>query len=286
MKTYTDLQDLYTSLTNDSTTTNITLGMSLTNDYIRKMAKTKNWWFMTDTATDTSVADQVEYYLPRECDILENVYFVISDEKYIPTEIKSRVNWDCLTASESSSTYPEYYYIQNNKISFYPTPSTAAYTIYFIYKKKVVSLSKADYTTGTITLTNEDATVTGAGTTFLNSMVGRYLKYNENWYKIKTFTSTTSLELEYAYDGTTVAGASYTIGEVSVLPEDYQEIPVYKAASVYYTKKGLTPRAQLFDGLYNEGVKEMLANEKQKTNSVSLNQVNYTFNSNFNPKVS
>lgn len=43
MKTYTDLQDLYTSLTNDSTTTNITLGMSLTNDYIRKMAKTKNW---------------------------------------------------------------------------------------------------------------------------------------------------------------------------------------------------------------------------------------------------
>jgi len=47
---------------------------------------------MTDTATDTSVADQVEYYLPRECDVLENVYFVISDEKYIPTEIKSRVD--------------------------------------------------------------------------------------------------------------------------------------------------------------------------------------------------
>jgi len=41
-------------------------------------------------------------------------------------------------------------------------------------------LSNADYTTGTITLTDEDATVTGAGTTFTAGMVGRYLKYNEN----------------------------------------------------------------------------------------------------------
>jgi hypothetical protein len=260
--------------------------MGLINNYIRRLGKLKDWWFMIDTDTETAVADQSEYYLPRDCDILESVYFVADDTKYLPKEVKTRVDWDCITSSDADASYPSYFYIQNNKINFYPTPSSADYTIYFIYKKKIVDLSNDDYTTGTISLTNGDATVTGSGTTFTSSMVGRYLEYNEEWYKISTFTSTTSLELEYEFEGTTGTGLSYTVGEVSVLPEDYQDLPVYKAASIYYTKKELTARAALFDQIYKEGVEDMLRTVNKKTMDVSLRNKPYTLNQNFNPTVS
>lgn len=81
--------------------------------------------------------------------------------------------------------------------------------------------TNANYSTGTITATNGDATVTGSGTswaTTTNAEVGEYIQLpDDKWYKIASIASNTSLEIEIAYQGATLAGETYVIspwGEV------------------------------------------------------------------------
>jgi hypothetical protein len=84
-----------------------------------------------------------------------------------------------------------------------------------------------DYTTGTVTVAVTTGVVTGSATTFTSSMVGKGFKADGHsaWYRIKTFTSTTSITIEddkddvtSAYTGGAIAGgATYTIEGATVL---------------------------------------------------------------------
>jgi len=265
MDTYTSSKNLYTTLTHDTTAGNSSAGMTLVNTYIKIISRLKEFDFLTKKSSTTSVADQSEYQLPRDCALLKSLYFLIDDTKYEPKEITSRSQWDRVTASESDSTYPSYFYIEKNKIYFSPTPSTAGYAIHFIYTKKLKDISAEDYDTGTVTLTNESAAVVGDGTTFTENMIGRYLKYNDEWYEIKSYTDATHITLEYEFDGTTGSGLSYLIGDVSVLPDGYQHIPVYKAVSLYYFSKALRGRGIEFREEYKESIEDMKRYYFEKT---------------------
>lgn len=78
-----------------------------------------------------------------------------------------------------------------------------------------------DYTTGTVAVAVTTGVVTGTGTTFASGMVGLGFKATGHsvWYRIKTYTSATSITIEddsddntSAYTGGAIsAGASYTI---------------------------------------------------------------------------
>ena len=72
------------------------------------------------------------------------------------------------------------------------------------------------------------------------------------WYEIASVTSTTELELVSPYQGTTVSGgsASYTIGQVSNLPEEYQEISLWDALYVYWSS-GQDPKMERADRAKN-----------------------------------
>ncbi len=77
-----------------------------------------------------------------------------------------------------------------------------------------------DYTTGTVTI-DVSGNVTGSGTTFTASMVGKGFKAtgHSKWYRVITFTSATAIVIQNdtyddaaAYDGGVInAGATYTI---------------------------------------------------------------------------
>lgn len=71
----------------------------------------------------------------------------------------------------------------------------------------------SNYVTGTISLTNGSATVTGSGTTFIAGDVGKVLRVvGENtFYRISAYTSATSITLASNYTGTTGSGKSYVI---------------------------------------------------------------------------
>lgn len=78
-----------------------------------------------------------------------------------------------------------------------------------------------DYDTGTVTVDVTTGVVTGSGTTFTAAMVGRGFQADGHttWYRVKTYSSPTSIVIEDDFDditsaytgGAIGAGASYTI---------------------------------------------------------------------------
>lgn len=70
------------------------------------------------------------------------------------------------------------------------------------------------YTTGTVSVTNNSNTVTGSGTTWLNTVQPGWkfrVNTNGNWYTVASVSSNTSLTLTTPYFGPTATGQAYTL---------------------------------------------------------------------------
>ncbi|HEY4716356.1 MAG TPA: hypothetical protein VII00_04555 [bacterium] len=70
------------------------------------------------------------------------------------------------------------------------------------------------YTTGTVAVTNNNTSVTGTGTTWLNTVQPGWkfrVDTNGNWYTVASVASDTSLTLTTAYFGSTASGQAYTL---------------------------------------------------------------------------
>lgn len=79
----------------------------------------------------------------------------------------------------------------------------------------------ANYTTGTVSVTQGSTTVTGSGTTW-NTLVdaGMFLQVGGSgrYYVVKSITDTTHLELTEAYEGSTGAGNAYVLSPLATAP--------------------------------------------------------------------
>jgi hypothetical protein len=277
MLSYTKLRNLYGQLTNNPSSASLTLGDSLINSAYRQICAVRPWYWLEGTNTAVTVADQQAYALPYDYDKLINTYQLVGAYKYIPREIVSQDDWDRLNQqAQYESNYPIYFHIYAGQLNFWPIPSTAGQTITYNYRKNVIDLSIADYTTGTVT-TNGTTTVTGSGTSWNTSMIGKFFQITPTataatngdgfWYKVSGVASTTSLTLEKAYAGSNVTGAAYTIGQMPALPEAFQDTPVYKAAEVYFTTIEPEPvRAQMFRQMYDDKYQGLVDDSKKSVN--------------------
>ena len=79
--------------------------------------------------------------------------------------------------------------------------------------KRYTFLTTAPYDTGTVTATNASRAITGSGTTFTSAMVGRKFKLDsdQSIFTITRFVSTTSIEIDRAFQGTTDSSLNYDI---------------------------------------------------------------------------
>jgi hypothetical protein len=96
----------------------------------------------------------------------------------------------------------------------------------WLYEKDTI-VTTARYNTGTVTVTEGSATVTGSGTTFTSAMEGRKFKVTgfEEIYTIESVDSTTQLTLDNEYNGDDDDEASYDIFEDEYsLPSDCDHI--------------------------------------------------------------
>lgn len=273
MKSYTTLRNLYGALTNSTDTTNLSNGDAWINDAQRLMISYSNSDYTEALSTDVTVASQQSYELPYNYDKLNSVTITVGTYKYPILEVTERQFWNLLQQTTNfTSTIPQYYFIDAGKIYFYPTPSANNNTINYSYKMLVKDLANADYTTGTITLTNGSTTVTGAGTTFTSAMVGRYLKGNNDgyWYKIQSFTNATTITLSKKFQGTTGAGLSYTIGEMPIIPESFHPSLVDYATFQYYLLNKNFPVMQVYEKRWNEAVKLCAQDGGDKTGDVVI----------------
>ena len=242
------------------------------------------------TAVNTTVDGTGTYYviapfktLPQYIDRVASVYVTVGTYNYTPKECPSRGIWDKLNMTTFTSDIPTWWYVYDGKLGLFPRPSTATNIVTINSKQLAKDLSVADYTTGNIlTAVNGSPTITGTGTTFTASMVGRWLRITESdtankgdgyWYRIRSYTSATVITLEKPYQGTaiTAGAAAYTISLCSLMPEQYQDLPIYGALRTYFTSvQPDNQKAQLYEGMFQTMFKAMEKDYLQKNQSMVL----------------
>lgn len=354
MKSKTTLQNEFTDLSGNQAAANAARGLTLINDSCRYLSTKFYFNEVLQDIPGGTIAGVKSYPLPYNIKELVDFYIVVGSLRYTPTEIPTATFYDQLQFAQYSSDIPQYYWIFSNQIHIFPTPSSSGNQMSMRYKRRLRDLSQADYTTGTVSVTqfkigsasniannatftgavsnstpilanndvvqlfgttlptgftagtnyyviNETGTnassytfqlsatlagaaivpttagssnmtynvisnvITGSATSWTEDMGGRWIQItanstsnttsgDQNWYQIYNVASSTSLTLVNNYQGNTVVGGSYTIGEMPILPEDYQDLPLYRALEIYYTSITPSPtQAELYKGLYDSG---------------------------------
>ena len=251
MKSYTQGRNYYGSLTKNTATSNLTLGDQFANDDYRAICAIKDWPFLERLRTLDTKASTQFINLPYDCDQVREVAVIVASTRYTPRLSPSREHWDKLNYSTYTSDFPEWYYVFNGQLGLWPIPTTSGNTINVTQKSRVIDLSVADYSTGTIKTTSTTAsvtTVTGDSTVWTAQMVGIYIRisYSDTantgdgvWYEIAGVASVTEMTLVRAYGGTAITAgtATYTIGQMPLLPEAFHELPWLYAAGKYWMKE-------------------------------------------------
>lgn len=282
MYTFTSSKAFFGTLTNNSSASNLILGGTLINQADKDIINSRNWDFLETSKYTSTVAGQQFYDLPYDYKIMKSLLVNVSSILYAPQEASNRDFWNYINESTVvTSDIPEYFYESEGSVGLWPIP-TSVNTMTMEYALKRKDLSMEDYVTGSVnSVSNGSTTVTFNGTALTSKMNGFWLKIADSelgntgdgvWYQIDTVDSTTSLTLRKPYGGISISSgtATYIIGQCSLIPEDYQEVSVYKAAQVYFTFYNPdAERAKMATGLYQEKMAIMLGNEVNKnTNPV------------------
>ncbi len=244
-----------------------------------------------------TVAQQQFYNLPPNYSKLKTVTITIGNLKWTPSEVLSRVEWDKLNVFPYYADIPNNYFIypggdHGASIGIWPIPSTTGNTITFNYKFRIPDLSIEDYTTpGTVSVTNGGTTVTGSGTSFVpttnQQLESRWIRFSQPtgdnlWYQIANVSSATSLTLYGAYQGISIVGSStYTIGQMPIIMEDFQDMLVDDALVNYFSSIVDNPKkADEYLGRYEMKLK--MLDEYAGSTSINVNLGRRTLNRNPN----
>lgn len=269
------------SITYTNGSTSITWAGGLTGD-VEAWVRT----FESDTTISTV---GVQFYpIPANISKIKNDTITIGQLVYTPAPVQSIQEWTMLNALPYTSDIPNYFYIYNNQVGFWPIPSTSGNVISFNYKARVPDLSFADYTTGTLSsIAVGDNTITGTLTSWnttggypLNtdlSFFNLFLRITPPsgdgiWYPIARFTSDTEVILATPIQNAPSATASaYTIGQLPLLQEDFHDMLVYGALRTYFTSiVNDKDKYEMFDGLYQSRLELLEAYAGSKSVNVDL----------------
>ena len=283
---YTELQDA----TGDDSSGQLTIFKRHVNDTQRIVASKAPFLTLETTATKATVASQEGYQISNSINKIRSLYVTLTGGTiYRPDPVEDPTFWEYLKSLEASDDDAVRYYMrQGNQILLWPEPTVATSTITIRGRKKLKDLSLADYTTGTITsVTNGDETVTGSSTSWVAGTIGNWIRIDYTtgdfqWYEISSITSTTVLELLKPYEGTTISAATetYTIGEFSEVPEDYDSLLFYRPMALYHMSQRDMIEADKWWRLYDGGkeaglatstgglLKQMLSEELQRNESL------------------
>ena len=189
--------------------------------------------------TMSTVADQIYYHYPPGLNRIESATMTVGSVDYPLEVVDSQAMWDQIQIVEyAASTIPKFIFPRQYDFGIYPTPQDA-YTVTLIGNYSPIRMTANDYTTGTISISQNSQTVTGSSTTFTSSMVNRWLSAtdgsvdNGNWYRISAFGSTTSLTLESYFEESALSGSTYIIGESPEIPEELHSFIPYRVAGIY-----------------------------------------------------
>ena len=221
----------------------------------KRVANSTDTTFTTITAVDSATT------LSLESDIFETDedYHIADGTTYVGNPVYDEAKWWNITSpqTEYTSDTLEYYKIEGRDLQVFPTPDTDNYFLVIKYIRKIKDLVNADYTTGTVTTTTGSRTVTGAGTTFTAAMVGRHIDLGGYWYKITGYTSGTVITIEVPFQEGSLSGATFTVGDIPLLPEQFSDLLTYRAIAFAYRRREDLNMATEYERLYREGISDL-----------------------------
>lgn len=228
--TYTDIKDQYLVNIGKAGSTDASiiaeLKLNMGQRYQMILSKLRN--FTTQTPqTASTVADQQYYHYPPGLAGIDSITITVGSIKWPLEPIYSQSTWDQLNAiAITGSVYPQFYFQRRDDFGIWPIPSDAhTMTLNNFIRDRNITI--ADYTDGTVAVTSDSATITGTDTTWTAAMVGRWFCVTSEsntgqglWYRVKTFSSSTSLVLESVFEGATGSSLTYRIGQSPEIPEE------------------------------------------------------------------
>lgn len=239
--------------------------------------------------TALSIGGQQFYRMPPNYSKLKDITVTVGVLQWTLTEILTRQEWDNLNVFPYYASIPSKFFIfpggdRGGQIGIWPIPSTTGNTLTFNYKFRIPDLSIADYTTGTVAVTSGQTTVTGSGTSWQvttnQGNESRWIQIAPNataansgdnlWYQVASVDSATSLTLYQPYQGTSVTSGTYTIGQMPLIAEDFQDMPVWKALNYYYTSIVDNPK-KAEEHLVTYNTKLRLLEEYSGSNTLNVN---------------
>lgn len=291
MRSFTSLKNYYVSLSQLNSTDNATLGGQMINDAHRYLFQ--KYYDNERSITINSVTGQQVYTLPFNNFQIKDVTVRIGGLLYTPPEILSRVDWDITNFIQFQSSYPFSYFIYNNQLLIFPIPSADNDPITFNYKIRLPDLSLEDYAIGTVSVNAGSTTVTGSGTSWqvttgINELRWLNIPFpggDNEWYQVANVADSTHLTLTSAYTGlANVTGATYTLGQIPIIKEDFQDLLVYRPLSIYFNSINKDDsKKQYFQSLWDQGISRMDDLEGSKTTDVGLGGSNPILNPNLYP---
>lgn len=274
MLTFQQIYEEVQAQVQDSNATSLVLIKRAVNQGMKKFANILNREWRNTKRTFSLVASQQLYQLPEDCIRVKSVKVLIGGVTYPLTEIVDEDLWNEMNMTPTTSGVPEAYFIDGNDvIGIYPTPSASvADAVTLRYERSVRDMAQADYTTGTVEVTNGSVAVVGTDTVFTEKMVGRTLFITDGTadgmgYKIASYTDSTHISLENKYAGSSGSVKTYLIGEVPDIPEEYHESLIDYGCFRYYLRRKDRGLAKDFAGLFSQALEGCQANYSSKTTS-------------------
>lgn len=197
-------------------------------------------------------------------------------------EIRSEYEWRLIkTVPNYASNWQTYYFVLgNDEIEVWPVPSSNIPNgIRFYYQQQDHDLSVDDVISGsltpaqTCTVTNGSTLVTSTGSTFTTQMIGLWFQLTGvtdlTWYEIVDVPTASTLTLKSAFVGLSGPTQNFRVGQVSILPQEYQDVMMHYALGLFFSGKGNEARAQfhlgtedkpgMFYSMVNDAIQEYSA---------------------------
>lgn len=176
MLTYTGQRNIFTTLTNNTSATNLTFADTFINQYTLELVHKFPSIFSEDTFTLQTYPNQQYYTLPQRLRKINTVVINVGNTgSAVPTTVTGAgFNWpvdECPTTeywnvinmtNNITSDIPLYYLFYNNQLGIYPKPAAGYNPITIRGQVEVASITQADDTATTVVSVPYAQTLTGA----------------------------------------------------------------------------------------------------------------------------
>jgi hypothetical protein len=267
MKTWTEVKTSMQKIARDNTPSTLTqLEEDYNTGYHLFNAKMARYYTRKQQFT-TIHEDQDIYQTPVDCLRITGLTSLVGGDasnsySWPLVEIRSEFQWRQITSYKTSNNWPAWYMsLGDDKFQVWPIPSQdVANGFRLYYQPQDYDLSIEDITsqsTGTtVSVTNGSTEVKASSSIFTQDMVGLWFQQtgvaNLTFYEIIAVPDNQTLTLKSRFIGNSSSTASWRIGQLSIIPQEYVDAPMYYSLANYFDSKGATDRANYYRNLFEK----------------------------------